>query len=97
MKYLQVWRDSQVFQFISLHFGLAKAPQVFTMIVKGSEADGPHKGSQTSIPGQLADHGPVSGVGTSKHSDRGRPDEVFGMDNQEKSKLKHIQVFKFVG
>ena len=33
-KYLRFCHRSQVFQFTSLHFGLATAPQVFTMIVK---------------------------------------------------------------
>ena len=33
-KYLRFCHRSQVFQFISLPFGLATAPQVFTMIVK---------------------------------------------------------------
>ena len=33
-KYLRFCLRSQVFQFTSLHFGLATAPQVFTMIVK---------------------------------------------------------------
>ena len=33
-KYLRFGHNSQVFQFISLRFGLAMAPQVFTMIVK---------------------------------------------------------------
>ena len=33
-KYLRFCLRSQVFRFTSLHFGLATAPQVFTMIVK---------------------------------------------------------------
>ena len=33
-KYLRFFHTSQVFQFTSLPFGLATAPQVFTMIVK---------------------------------------------------------------
>ena len=33
-RYLRFCLRSQVFQFTSLHFGLATAPQVFTMIVK---------------------------------------------------------------
>ena len=50
---------------------------------KGSEADGPHKGSQASpIPGQLAHQGPVSERSTSEHSDHGRPDTVLRMDNK---------------
>ena len=50
---------------------------------KGSEADGPDKGNQTSqIPGQLAHHGPVSERSTSEHSDCGRPETVLRVDNK---------------
>ena len=50
---------------------------------KGSEADGPHKGNQTSsIPGQLACQGPISERSTSEHSDHGRPDPVLRVDNK---------------
>ena len=34
LKYLQLFHGPKVFQFTSLRFGLATAPQVFTMIVK---------------------------------------------------------------
>ena len=65
---------------------------------KGSETDGPHKGNQASpVPGWLADQGPVSGRSPSEHSDSGRTDIVFRVDNnQEKSELKPAQVFSFV-
>ena len=50
---------------------------------KGSEANGPHKGTQTSpIPGRLADQVPVSARSTSEHSLRGRPNPVLGVDNK---------------
>ena len=50
---------------------------------KGSEANGPHEGTQTSpIPGQLADQVPVSGRSPSEHSGHGRPNPVLGMDNK---------------
>ena len=53
---------------VHLSFGLAKAPQVFTMI-KGNEANGPLQRTQTSpIPGRLADQVPVSGGSPSEHS-----------------------------
>ena len=59
-KYLRFCHRSQVFQFSSLPFGLATAPQVFTMLVK--EAHGPLQRTQTlPIPGRLADQVPVSG------------------------------------
>ena len=52
---------------------------------KSSEADGPHKRSQTSpISGRLAYQGPIPGGGTSEHSDRGRPNTVLGVDNQSR-------------
>ena len=52
---------------------------------KGSEADGPHKGSQTSpIPGQQAYQGPVPEGGTSEHTDRGRHDTVLRVDYQSR-------------
>ena len=61
----------------------------------GSEADGPHKGSRTSIPGRLAVQGPVPGGGTSEHSDCCRPETVLRVDNQSrdselKLKSKHV-------
>ena len=50
---------------------------------KGSEADGPHKGNQTSpVPGQLADQGPVSGRSPSELSDSGRPDPILRVENK---------------
>ena len=93
-KYLRFCHKSQVFQFTSLPFGLATAPQVFTMLV-GSEADGPHKRTQASpVPGRLADQGPVAGS-PSEHSDSGRTD-IGWIINQETSELKPAQVFSFV-
>ena len=50
---------------------------------KGSEANGPHKGNQAStVPGRLAEQGPVSGGSPSEHSDSGRPDSVLRVDNK---------------
>ena len=50
---------------------------------KGSEANGPLKGTQTSpIPGRLVDQGPVSGRSPSEHSGSGRPNPVLGVDNK---------------
>ena len=47
------------------------------------EADGPIKGNQTSsVPGRLADQGPVSGRSTHKHSDSCGPDSVLRLDNE---------------
>ena len=50
---------------------------------KRGEADGPVKGNQTSsVPGRLADQGPVSGRSTNKHSDSGRPNSILRVDNK---------------
>ena len=50
---------------------------------KGSEANGPLQGTQTSpIPGRLADQVPVSGRSPSEHSGSGRPNPVLGVDNK---------------
>ena len=66
---------------------------------KGSKADGPHKGNQTTlIPGQLAYQGPIAGESTSKHSDRGRPNTILRVDNQSREvRIKPTQVFSFMG
>ena len=64
---------------------------------KGSEADGPDKGNQTSpIPRRLAYQGPVSERSPSEHSESGKPDTGW-IINQEKSELKPTQVFLFIG
>ena len=82
-KYLRYFHRSQVFQFTSLPFGLATAPQVFTMIVKEVKLMALSKGFKTSpIPGHLADQGPVSGRSPSEHSGSGRPNPVPGVDNK---------------
>ena len=50
---------------------------------KGSEANGPLKGTQTSpIAGRLADQVPVSGGSPSEHSGSGRPNPVIWVDNK---------------
>ena len=50
---------------------------------KGSETDCPDKGNQTlPIPGRLTFQDPVSERSTSEHSDSGRPDTVFRVDNK---------------
>ena len=50
---------------------------------KGSEANGPLEGTQTSpIPGRLADQVPVSGGSPREHSGSGRPNPVLGVDNK---------------
>ena len=51
------------------------------------------------MPGRLADQIPVSGGSPSEHSGSGRSNSIPGVDYyyQEKSELKPIQVFSFLG
>ena len=82
-KYLRFCYKSQVFQFTSLPFGLATAPQVFTMIVKEVKLMARLQRTQSSpIPGRLADQVPVSGGSPSEHSGSGRHNSVLGLDNK---------------
>ena len=76
-KYLRFCYKAQVFQFTSLPFRLATAPQVFTMIVKEVKLM-----ALSPIPGRLADQVPVSGGSPSEHSGGGRPNPVLGVDNK---------------
>ena len=71
---------------------------------KGSEANGPHEGTQTSpIPGRLTDQVPVSGseylelVSPSEHSGSDLTQSLMWIINQQKSELKPTQVFSSVG
>ena len=49
---------------------------------KGSEADDSQRESGFTSTWTLADQGPVSGRSPSEHSDSGRPDSVFRVDNK---------------
>ena len=73
-KYLRFCHRSQV---VSLHFPslwTSHGPSGLYNDCKRGEADGPVKGNQTSsVPGRLADQGPVSRRSTSKNSDSGGP------------------------
>ena len=81
-KYLRFCHRSQVFQFTSLPFGLATAPQVFTMIVKELKLMALSRGLRLH---QYLDDWlirSVSGGSTSEHSGSGRSNPVLGMDHQ---------------
>ena len=68
----------QMFQFTSLPFRLATAPQLFTMIVKEVKLM-----AQTSpVPGRLVDQGPLSARSTSKHINSGGSKTVLRVDNK---------------
>ena len=73
----------QVFQFTSLPFGLATAPQVFTMIVKEVKLMALSRGVRLhQYLGRLADQVPVSGRSPSEHSGSCRPNPVLGVDHK---------------
>ena len=82
-KYLRFSHRSQVFQFTSLPFDLATTPPGLYNGCKGSEVNGPHKGTQTSpILGRLAAQVPVSGRSPSEHAGLDRPNPVLGVDHK---------------
>ena len=97
-KYLRFCHRSQVFQFTSLPFGLATAPQVFTMIVKEVKLMALSRGlrlhqyldwlirSQSQEEAQLNTQAVVD-----------LTKSLGWIINQEKSELKPTQVFSFVG
>ena len=79
-KCLRFCYRSQVFQFTSLPFGLATAPQVFTMIVK--EVKLMALSRRLGLHQYMADQVPVSGGIPSEHSGSGRPNPVLGLDKK---------------
>ena len=98
-KYLRFCHRSQVFQFTSLPFGLATAPQVFTMIVKEVKLMALSRGlslhqylddwlirSQSQEEAQVNTQAVVN-----------LTQSLSWIINQEKSELKPTQVFSFVG
>ena len=98
-KYLRFCHRSQVFQFTSLPFGLATAPQVFTMIVKEVKLMAMSRGIRLHqylddwlIRAQSQEEATVNTqtVGDLTQS-------LGWIKNQEKSELKLIQVFSFMG
>ena len=98
-KYLKFCLRSQVFQFTSLHFGLATAIQVFTMIVKEVKLMAHSRGrrlhqylvdwlirSQSQEEPQVNTQAVVDLI-----------QSLGWIINQKKSELKPTQVFSFVG
>ena len=97
-KYLRFCHRSQVFQFISLPFGLATAPQVFTMIVKEVKLMALSRGLRLHqylddwlIRSQSHEEAQVN---TQAVIDLTQ--SLGWIINQEKSELKPTQVFSFV-
>ena len=98
-KYLRFCHRSQVFQFTSLPFGLATAPQVFTMVVKEVKLMALSRGLRLH---QYLDDWLIR----SQSQEEALVDTRTVVDltqslgwilNQEKSELKPTQVFSFVG
>ena len=98
-KYLRFCYKSQVFQFTSLPFGLATAPQVFTMIVKEVKLMALSRGLRVH---QYLDDWLIR----SQSQEEAQVNTQVVVDltqslgwiiNQEKSELKPTQVFSFVG
>ena len=98
-KYLRFCHISQVFQFTSLPFGLATAPQVFTMIVKEVRLMALTRGlrlhqylDDLQINSQSQEEAHVNTQAVVDLTEALR-----WIINQEKSELKPTQVFSFVG
>ena len=98
-KYLRFCYKAQVFQFTSLPFGLATAPQVFTMIVKEVKLMALSRALRIH---QYLDDWLIR----SQSQEESQMDTQAVVDltqslgwiiNQEKSELKPTQVFSFVG
>ena len=98
-KYLRFCYKSQVFQFTSLPFGLATAPQVFTMIVKEVKLMALSRGLRVH---QYLDNWLIR----SQSQEEAQVNTQAVVDltqslgwiiNQKKSELKPTQVFSFVG
>ena len=98
-KYLRFWYRSQMFQFTSLPFGLATAPQVFTMIVKEVKLMALSRGLRLHqylddwlIRSQSQEEAPVNAQAVVDLTQ-----SLGWIINQEKSELKPTRVFSFVG
>ena len=80
-KYLRFCHKSQVFQFTSLPFGLATAPQVFTMIVKKVKLMEESDFTSTWTTGLS---GPSLRKKHREHSDNCRSDPVLRVDKKSR-------------
>ena len=98
-KYLRFCYKAQVFQFTSLPFGLATAPQVFTMIVKEVKLMALSRGLRIHqylddwlIRSQSQEEAQVNTQAVVELTQ-----SLGWIINQEKSELKPTQLFSFVG
>ena len=98
-KFLRFCHRSQVFQFTSLPFGLATAPQVFTMVVKEVKLMALSRGLRLH---QYLDDWLIRSQSQEEALVNTRAvvdltQSLGWIINQEKSELKPTQVFSFVG
>ena len=98
-KYIRFCHRSQVFQFTTLPFGLATAPQVFTMIVKEVKLMALSRGIRLH---QYLDDWLIRAQSQEEAEVNTQTVVVLTQSlgwiiNQEKSKLKPTQVFSFMG
>ena len=91
-KYIMFCHNSQVFQFTSLPFGLATAPQVFTMIVKELKLMTLTRGVR--FHQYLVDR--LIGAPSQEEAQVNLTQSLGWIINQAKSELKPTQVFLFV-
>ena len=98
-KYLRFCYKAQVFQFTSLPFGLAIAPQVFTMIVKEVKLMALSRGLRIHqyLDDWLIRSQSQEEVQVNTQAVVGLTVSLGWIINQEKSELKPTQVFSFVG
>ena len=98
-KYLRFCYKSQVFQFTSLPFGLATAPQVFTMIVKEVKLMALSRGLRVHqyLDDWLIKSQSQEEAQTNTQAVVDLTQSLGWIINQEKSELKPTQVFSFVG
>ena len=98
-KYLRFCYRSQVFQFTSLPFGLATAPQVFTMIVKEVKLIALSRGLRLHqyLDDWLIRSQSQEKVQVNTQAVVDLTQSLGWMINQEKSELKPTQMFSFVG
>ena len=95
-KYLRFCHRFQVFQFISLPFRLATAPQVFTMIVKLMALSRGFRFHQY-LDDWLIRFQSQEEAQVNTQAVVDLTQSLGWIINQEKSELKHTQVFSFMG
>ena len=96
-KYLRFCHRSQVFQFTSLPFGLATAPQVFTIIVKEVKLMALTRGLHQYLDDWLIRSQSQEEAQVNTQALVDLTQSLGWIINQEKSELQPTQVFSFLG